>query len=78
MRPKAWGGRYRGQRQKWFAARFTGSEDEIALARPGHKPEFDAWRWADIDELVDLVVSFKRSVYEQLVADLAPLVRSRT
>ena len=73
LRPKAWGGRYRGQRQKWFAARFTGSDDEVVLARPGHKPEFDAWRWAGIDELIGLIVPFKRGVYEQVLAEFAPL-----
>ena len=41
LRPRAWGGRYRGQKQKWFAARFTGSDDEVALVRPGHPQEFD-------------------------------------
>ena len=74
LQPNAWGGRYRGQRQKWFAARFTGSDDEVALMRPGHKPEFDAWRWAGMDELAGLVVPFKRQVYEQVVAEFAPLV----
>jgi putative (di)nucleoside polyphosphate hydrolase len=73
LRPKAWGGRYRGQRQKWFAARFTGSDDEVVLARPGHKPEFDAWRWAGVDELLELIVPFKRGVYEQVLAEFAHL-----
>jgi putative (di)nucleoside polyphosphate hydrolase len=75
LRPKAWGSRYRGQRQKWFAARFTGSDDEVALVRPGHPQEFDAWRWASIDELVGLIVPFKRAVYEQVVRDFAILTR---
>jgi putative (di)nucleoside polyphosphate hydrolase len=75
LRPNAWNGRYRGQKQKWFAARFTGSDDEVALARPGHKPEFDAWRWADLGELVGLIVPFKRRVYDQVVAEFAPLAR---
>lgn len=74
LRPNAWGGRYRGQRQKWFAARFTGSDDEVVLARPGHKSEFDVWRWADMDELVGLIVPFKRAVYEQVVRDFRALV----
>ena len=73
LRPGAWGGRYRGQKQKWFAARFTGIDDEVALARPGHKPEFDAWRWAEIGELIGLVVPFKREVYAQVVAEFARL-----
>jgi putative (di)nucleoside polyphosphate hydrolase len=75
LRPKAWGGRYRGQEQKWFAARFHGDEDEIVLQRPGHAPEFDAWRWAEIGELVDLIVPFKRQVYQQVVAEFAALAR---
>jgi putative (di)nucleoside polyphosphate hydrolase len=75
LRPKAWGGRYRGQKQKWFAARFEGKETEIELQRPGHEPEFDAWRWAPINELVGLIVPFKRGVYEALVRDFAGLAR---
>jgi putative (di)nucleoside polyphosphate hydrolase len=75
LRPQAWGGRYRGQKQKWFVARFTGSDDEVSLVRPGHEPEFDAWRWADIGELVRLIVPFKRAVYEELVRDLAHFAR---
>lgn len=72
---RAWGGRYRGQKQKWFALRFLGSDDEIAIARPpGQQVEFEAWRWADFAELTDLVVSFKRDVYEQVVRDFAALV----
>ena len=75
LRPKAWGGRYRGQIQKWFAVRFTGPEDEVVLNRPGHKPEFDAWRWADLHEVMDLIVPFKRAVYSQVLRDFAPLAR---
>lgn len=65
---KAWGGRYRGQTQKWFAARFLGDDAEFDLAPEGHEQEFDAWRWAGVDELPDLVVPFKRKVYEEVVA----------
>jgi len=75
LRPKAWGGRYRGQKQKWFAVRFHGSDDDVVLARPGHKPEFDAWRWAGIDELIDLVVPFKRGVYAQIVREFGALAK---
>lgn len=77
LRPKAWGGRWAGQRQKWFAARFEGSEAEIVLDRPGHKPEFDIWRWAGIDELVDLIVPFKRAVYAQVVREFAAIAAPR-
>lgn len=64
----AWKGRYRGQKQKWFAARFLGEDCEIDLAPHGHKPEFDAWRWARMDELPELIVPFKRDVYRQVIA----------
>jgi putative (di)nucleoside polyphosphate hydrolase len=75
LRPKAWGGRYRGQKQKWFVARFTGSDAEVALSRPGHAAEFDAWRWAALEELIALIVPFKRAVYEQVVREFAALAK---
>ena len=65
----SWKGRYRGQKQKWFAVRFTGEDSEIDISGVGHKPEFDDWRWADIDDLVELIVPFKRAVYEQVTAE---------
>jgi putative (di)nucleoside polyphosphate hydrolase len=74
LRPRAWGGRYRGQRQKWFAARFWGPEAEIAIERAGHAIEFDAWRWAEASELVALVVPFKQAVYRQVLRDFAGLL----
>lgn len=65
----AWGGRWRGQRQKWYAARFEGAETEIDISAPaGHKAEFDAWRWARMDELETLIVPFKRDVYRDVVS----------
>jgi len=71
---KAWKGRYRGQRQKWYALRFFGSDAEIDLVGPGgHAPEFVAWRWAAMSQLPDLVVPFKRQVYEAVVAEFASL-----
>lgn len=66
---KVWGGRYRGQCQRWFALRFTGEDHEIDLAPPGHKPEFDRWRWAERSELLDLIVPFKRDVYRAVLAE---------
>jgi putative (di)nucleoside polyphosphate hydrolase len=67
-------GKYRGQRQKWFAMRFTGDESEIDLTAGGHKPEFNAWRWATATEVLDLVVPFKRPVYEAVIAEFEPLL----
>jgi putative (di)nucleoside polyphosphate hydrolase len=71
---KAWKGRYRGQTQKWFALRFTGDDGEIDILSPGgghHKPEFNTWKWARLEQLADLVVPFKRRVYEDIVAEFA-------
>ena len=59
-------GRYRGQRQKWFAMRFLGTDRDIDL-RASHA-EFNAWKWVDIDELSPLIIAFKRAVYEDVVA----------
>ncbi len=64
---KALGGKFRGQKQKWFALRHTGSERDINLAVPGHRPEFDLWRWQELDAIPGLVVPFKRHIYEALV-----------
>jgi putative (di)nucleoside polyphosphate hydrolase len=64
---RVWQGRWRGQRQKWFLMRFTGSDDEINLA--ASHPEFDAWRWVPAQELPKLAVAFKRQVYLDLVAE---------
>ena len=68
---RAWKGRYRGQTQKWFAFRFLGPDSEIDIFRPGggrHRPEFDAWRWERMDRLSDLIIPFKRPVYEKVVS----------
>ena len=71
----SWEGRYRGQKQMWFAARFEGAETEIDLQpRPDHKAEFDAWRWVPMADLPELVVPFKRQVYAAVVAAFSPLV----
>ncbi len=59
------GGRYRGQRQRWFALRFIGRDSDVRLDLDPH-PEFDAWRWAALDELPGLAVGFKRPIYEVL------------
>jgi putative (di)nucleoside polyphosphate hydrolase len=68
-------GRYRGQRQRWFAMRFAGADAEIDIAgRNGLKAEFDAWRWADMAEVPRLIVPFKREVYLTVVAAFAHLV----
>jgi len=77
---KAWRGRYRGQKQKWFALRFTGMEREIDIASPGdghHKPEFTDWRWEQPEKLPGLIVPFKRKVYEQVLSGFASILGNR-
>lgn len=64
---RLWGGRYLGQTQKWFACRFLGNDTDIDLH--AHDAEFGAWRWAAIDDLANLIVDFKRPVYEAVVAE---------
>ncbi len=68
---RAWKGRYRGQTQKWFAFLFTGDEREIDIRNPAggrHRPEFDDWRWEAMERLPELIIPFKRPVYEKVVA----------
>jgi len=68
----AWKGRYRGQRQKWFALRFQGVEAEIDIVAHG-KPEFSDWRWIDIEDLPNLIVPFKRQTYNEVVDEFRHL-----
>jgi putative (di)nucleoside polyphosphate hydrolase len=71
----AWEGRYRGQKQLWFAAQFEGEDSEIDIEPPPeHSQEFDAWRWVRREELPGLVVPFKRGVYESVIAELGQLL----
>jgi putative (di)nucleoside polyphosphate hydrolase len=62
-----WGGRYRGQRQKWFFMRFTGSDTDIDLAT--EHPEFDAWKWIQPELLPEMIVPFKRQLYIDILAE---------
>ncbi len=73
LRKKVWKGRYRGQRQKWYALRHLGSDKDIDLN--AHEAEFDAWRWVELDALETLIVPFKRELYRRVVAELGPIVR---
>ena len=69
---QAWKGKYRGQRQKWYALRFTGDEREIDITCPGgHKQEFVQWRWEPMANLPGLIIPFKRPVYERVVREFA-------
>lgn len=70
-------GKYRGQTQRWFAFRFDGDESEIAINPPpgGHEPEFDQWAWKPMRQLPELIVPFKRKVYDEVVSTFAHLAR---
>jgi putative (di)nucleoside polyphosphate hydrolase len=65
--PKLWGGRYRGQEQRWFALRFEGEDSEINLATA--EPEFSEWKWVRMEEVPALIVPFKQALYQQLVEE---------
>lgn len=69
---KRWTQKYRGQAQRWFAFRFIGDESEIRFDLHG-KPEFEAWRWIDLKDTPDLIVPFKRAVYEEVVRYFQPI-----
>lgn len=71
---KALKGRWRGQKQRWFAMRFTGPESEIRLDAHG-EPEFSEWRWIALSSAPELVAPFKREVYQSVAAAFAPLAR---
>lgn len=72
---KALGGRYRGQTQKWFALRFTGTDADISL--DAQQPaEFDAWQWVDLATLPTRNVGFKRDIYVTLARDFASFAAS--
>ncbi|WP_142849937.1 RNA pyrophosphohydrolase [Telmatospirillum sp. J64-1] len=73
IRAKVWKGRYRGQKQKWFAMRFLGRDTDIDIATT--HPEFSDWKWLPLDSLPGLIVPFKRPLYDQVVAEFLPLAR---
>jgi len=75
---QAWKGKYRGQTQKWFAVRFTGPDSEIDVVHPdgGVYAEFSAWRWEPVQNVPDLVVPFKRAVYERVAREFRHLAKN--
>ena len=62
---KIWRGKFRGQKQKWFIVKFLGNDEEINLEKD--KPEFIEWKWLDIENLPNVIVDFKKKVYEKLL-----------
>ena len=72
---RVWDGRYRGQRQKWFAFRFTGADADIRL--DAGRPEFDAWKWVAPEEIADEIVPFKRALYRAVLAEFREVLARR-
>jgi putative (di)nucleoside polyphosphate hydrolase len=69
---RLWKGRYRGQRQKWFAMRFSGTDADINIET--EHPEFCEWKWVKMQELPDIIVPFKKEMYQRIVDEFIPLV----
>ena len=67
-----WRGKFKGQKQKWFIMKFNGSDDEINVNTT--KPEFLEWKWLEIDQLIDVVVDFKRDVYKKVTSEIKKVV----
>ena len=73
LKGKLWKGRYKGQRQVWYLARFTGTDADIDLN--AHAPaEFCEWRWVEPELLPELIVPFKKAVYAAVLAEFRPLI----
>jgi putative (di)nucleoside polyphosphate hydrolase len=70
---KAWEGRWKGQRQKWFVMIFKGWDADINIET--ENPEFNAWRWVSVDELTELAVSFKRRLYADIIGEFGTIFR---
>ncbi len=70
--PKLWGGKYRGQEQMWYALRFEGTDADINIAT--EHAEFSEWKWVPMASLPDLIVPFKKELYQQIVAEFRHLV----
>ena len=69
---KIWKGKYRGQKQKWFVVKFLGDDNEININTKN--AEFMEWKWVDIDLLPDLIVLFKKHIYEKVLIELQKIV----
>lgn len=63
---KLWGGKYRGQKQKWFVLRFLGENSDINIETK--HPEFNDWKWIPMAELPDVIVPFKRALYKEIAS----------
>ncbi|HEV2567497.1 RNA pyrophosphohydrolase [Sphingomonas sp.] len=69
LKGKVWGGKYRGQRQTWFLARFLGRDEDVHIDTPN--PEFRAWKWAEPSQLPAMIVPFKQQLYRAVLEEFA-------
>ena len=69
---KIWKGKFRGQKQKWFIAKFLGNENEINLNTK--YPEFIEWKWISVDSLPNVIVDFKKKLYEELLVEIKKFI----
>lgn len=72
-RPRLWGGKWLGQEQDWFLARFLGSDSDVNIAT--EHPEFRAWQWIEPERLPDLIVPFKRDLYRRLLSEFSDYLK---
>jgi putative (di)nucleoside polyphosphate hydrolase len=72
---KLWDGQYRGQKQKWLLLQFLGDESEINIST--ENPEFAEWKWVDIEMLPELIVSFKKTLYNSIVKEFSPYIKAK-
>lgn len=72
--PKIWGGKFRGQRQKWFLMRFLGQDSDINIQTK--EPEFSQWKWVEAEQLCSLIVPFKRELYARVIEEFRPLLNN--
>ncbi len=72
--PKLWNGNFRGQKQKWFLIKFTGTNEDINISTS--IPEFEEWRWARIDELLSIIIPFKRKLYKAILKEFLTVIKS--
>ena len=73
LQKKFWGGKYLGQKQRWYLAEFVGEESEVNIRT--EKPEFSSWKWIEKDEIVSVIVGFKRKLYEDVIEEFSKYLK---
>lgn len=75
MIPRLWDGKYCGQRQKWFLIDYHGDGSDINIHT--ENPEFEEWRWAEFDELLKIIIPFKKRLYREVVGEFSDIIKNR-